>query len=277
MGRRAPVLGRRVWPCSISWSSEAWSTGSAIADPVSGTSSRRPSRNPRSCERSGAEASSSASSSWILGTASRSCPVELDVASLVDDTAFEHGLLVTSTHPQADGFAGDQTLLAPAYVSTDDELAQIVDRFRATIESVERSIKGSLSAVGTRMSSRDGHGEEFVLLAIPDMNGSLRGKALRPAAFEAAVQHGTVMTDLIIGLDPVDTPITDYERFGIRTGAADLLLTPDVDTVPRAHVAARVADLSRHAQLARRERRATSPPGRCSAPSSTTCRRSATT
>ncbi len=63
------------------------------------------------------------------------------------------------------------------------------------------------------------------------MNGSLRGKALRPAAFEAAVQHGTVMTDLIIGLDPVDTPITDYERFGIRTGAADLLLTPDVDTV----------------------------------------------
>jgi glutamine synthetase len=74
-------------------------------------------------------------------------------------------------------------------------------------------------------------GEEFVLLAIPDMNGSLRGKALRPAAFEAAVQHGTVMTDLIIGLDPVDTPITDYERFGIRTGAADLLLTPDVDTV----------------------------------------------
>ena len=79
--------------------------------------------------------------------------------------------------------------------------------------------------------SAEGAGEEFVLLAIPDMNGSLRGKALRPAAFEAAVQHGTVMTDLIIGLDPVDTPITDYERFGIRTGAADLLLTPDVDTV----------------------------------------------
>jgi glutamine synthetase len=39
------------------------------------------------------------------------------------------------------------------------------------------------------------------------------------------------MTDLILGLDPVDTPITDYERFGIRTGAADLILTPDVDTL----------------------------------------------
>ena len=74
-------------------------------------------------------------------------PVELDAASLVDDTAFEHGLLVTSTHPQADGFAGDQTLLAPAYVSTDEELAQVVDRFRDTIESVERAIKDSLRAV----------------------------------------------------------------------------------------------------------------------------------
>jgi adenosylmethionine-8-amino-7-oxononanoate aminotransferase len=74
-------------------------------------------------------------------------PVELDVASLIDDTAFEHGLLVTSTHPQADGYAGDQTLLAPAYVSTDEELAQVVERFRATMGSVERSIKGSLPAV----------------------------------------------------------------------------------------------------------------------------------
>jgi glutamine synthetase len=74
-------------------------------------------------------------------------------------------------------------------------------------------------------------GREFVLLAIPDMNGSLRGKALRPAAFEAAVRHGTVMTDLILGLDPVDHPIEDYETFGIKTGAADLLVRPDEDTL----------------------------------------------
>jgi adenosylmethionine-8-amino-7-oxononanoate aminotransferase len=72
-------------------------------------------------------------------------PVELDVASLMDDTALEHGLLVTSTHPQADGFAGDQTLLAPAFVTTDAELDEIVDRFRATIGDVERSLKASLS------------------------------------------------------------------------------------------------------------------------------------
>ncbi len=74
-------------------------------------------------------------------------------------------------------------------------------------------------------------GEEFVLLGIPDVNGSLRGKALRPGAFESALRHGTVMTDLILGLDPVDTPIADYERFGIRTGAADLIVHPDPDTV----------------------------------------------
>ena len=73
------------------------------------------------------------------------------------------------------------------------------------------------------MSRGEPSGEEFVLLGIPDVNGSIRGKALRPDAFEDAVEHGTVMTDLILGLDPVDTPIADYERFGIRTGAADLI------------------------------------------------------
>jgi glutamine synthetase len=71
----------------------------------------------------------------------------------------------------------------------------------------------------------------FVLLGIPDMNGSIRGKALRPEAFDTAVERGTVTTDLIVGLDPTDTPITDYERFGIRTGAADLLVHPEPDTL----------------------------------------------
>ncbi|MEX2405950.1 MAG: aminotransferase class III-fold pyridoxal phosphate-dependent enzyme [Actinomycetota bacterium] len=71
-------------------------------------------------------------------------PVELDVASLIDDMAFEHGLLVTSTHPQADGFAGDQTLIAPAFVSSDEELSEMVDRFKTTIGDVEQTVKGSL-------------------------------------------------------------------------------------------------------------------------------------
>lgn len=77
-------------------------------------------------------------------------PVDLDTAALIDDTAFEHGLLVTSTHPQADGFAGDQSLLAPAYVSTDEELAEMIERFQSTVADVERVVKRSL--VGTARS-----------------------------------------------------------------------------------------------------------------------------
>src|SRR5207249_2227219 len=48
-------------------------------------------------------------------------PHELDAATLVDDVAFEHGLLVSSTHSTPDGFAGDEVVLAPAYTSTDGE------------------------------------------------------------------------------------------------------------------------------------------------------------
>jgi len=72
---------------------------------------------------------------------------------------------------------------------------------------------------------------EFVLLGMPDVNGSLRGKALSRDAFEAAVRDGTVTTDLLLGLDPIDTPITDYEEFGIRSGAGDLIVHPDADTL----------------------------------------------
>jgi adenosylmethionine-8-amino-7-oxononanoate aminotransferase len=79
-------------------------------------------------------------------------PQELDAASLVDDVAFEHGLLVTSTHPQADGYAGDQTLLAPAYVSTEGELSEMVERFAATIADVERTVEAALSSPGNGAS-----------------------------------------------------------------------------------------------------------------------------
>jgi glutamine synthetase len=72
---------------------------------------------------------------------------------------------------------------------------------------------------------------KFVLLGFPDMNGSLRGKAMRPEAFKAALRHGAAMTDLLLGLDPVDMPIADYERFGIRSGAADLIVHPEASTL----------------------------------------------
>ena len=67
-------------------------------------------------------------------------PDELDAASLVDDTAFGLGLLVSSTHSTKDGYAGDEVLLAPAYTSSDAELAEMVERFAGTIASLERTV-----------------------------------------------------------------------------------------------------------------------------------------
>ena len=80
-------------------------------------------------------------------------------------------------------------------------------------------------------SGQAAEGGEFILLGIPDVNGSIRGKALRPAAFESALRHGTVMTDLLLALDPTDTPISDYTSFGIRSGAGDLIVRPDPSTL----------------------------------------------
>jgi adenosylmethionine-8-amino-7-oxononanoate aminotransferase len=77
-------------------------------------------------------------------------PPELDAAAMIDDVALEYGVLVTSTHPQADGFAGDQTLLAPAYVATDAELGEMVERVGATVRDVDRRIASALRATEAR-------------------------------------------------------------------------------------------------------------------------------
>jgi hypothetical protein len=63
----------------------------------------------------------------------------------VDQTAFEHGLLVTSTHSTPDGYTGDQTLLAPAFTASDSELSEMVERFAVTIADVEKKVEESLS------------------------------------------------------------------------------------------------------------------------------------
>jgi adenosylmethionine-8-amino-7-oxononanoate aminotransferase len=73
-------------------------------------------------------------------------PAGLQAAALVDATALDHGLLVTSSHSTPDGYAGDQTLLAPAFTSTDEELAELVERFAATMADVERTVKEKLAA-----------------------------------------------------------------------------------------------------------------------------------
>ncbi len=71
-------------------------------------------------------------------------PHELDAATLVDDIAFELGLLVSSTHSTLDGYAGDEVLLAPAYTSTDEELDEMVERFKATVDAVEKAVDKKL-------------------------------------------------------------------------------------------------------------------------------------
>ncbi len=73
-------------------------------------------------------------------------PAELGVARRIDEVALENGLCVYSTQPTADGWAGDQTLLAPAFVATDDELGEMIDRMARTVRAVEAEVKRALAA-----------------------------------------------------------------------------------------------------------------------------------
>jgi len=72
-------------------------------------------------------------------------PPELGVARRVDLTAMEKGLIVYSTMPTRDGYAGDQTLFAPPFTTPDDDLSEMVARFAATIRAVAKSIDGELT------------------------------------------------------------------------------------------------------------------------------------
>lgn len=60
----------------------------------------------------------------------------LRIAPRIDQEALRRGLIVYSTQPTADGYAGDQTLLAPAFNATDAELGAMVERMAATIAAV---------------------------------------------------------------------------------------------------------------------------------------------
>jgi adenosylmethionine-8-amino-7-oxononanoate aminotransferase len=71
-------------------------------------------------------------------------PPEMGTARRVDLTAMDLGLIVYSTMPTRDGYAGDQTLFAPPFTTTDAELAQMVERFAETIRTVAKSIEAEL-------------------------------------------------------------------------------------------------------------------------------------
>jgi adenosylmethionine-8-amino-7-oxononanoate aminotransferase len=76
---------------------------------------------------------------------------ELEVARRIDMEALDRGLLVYSTQPTSDGYAGDQTLLAPAFVSSEAELAEMVERMAQVVSAIEGQVKDRISAgVGLR-------------------------------------------------------------------------------------------------------------------------------
>jgi adenosylmethionine-8-amino-7-oxononanoate aminotransferase len=75
----------------------------------------------------------------------RFLPFELRVASRIDDAALANGLVVLSTQPTRDGMAGDQTLFAPPFTATDQELAVMVERFAATIRQVAAEVEEQLA------------------------------------------------------------------------------------------------------------------------------------
>ncbi len=71
-------------------------------------------------------------------------PDALQVAHRVEDAALEHGLLISSTHSTADGYAGDEILLAPAFTSTDSELELMIDRFAETLADVAEWVEAHM-------------------------------------------------------------------------------------------------------------------------------------
>ncbi len=73
---------------------------------------------------------------YLLGVELVMLPDERHMDERVEETALRHGLLVSTTHSTLDGFVGDEIVLAPAFTSTDDELAEMVARLAATLREL---------------------------------------------------------------------------------------------------------------------------------------------
>src|SRR5256886_8537699 len=71
-------------------------------------------------------------------------PPALGGARSIDLPATEMGVIVYSTMPTRDGFAGDQTLFAPPFTTPDDDLGEMVVRFASTVRAVAESVEREL-------------------------------------------------------------------------------------------------------------------------------------
>jgi adenosylmethionine-8-amino-7-oxononanoate aminotransferase len=65
----------------------------------------------------------------------------LKVARRVDTAALAEALLTYSTQPTADGMAGDQTMLTPAFTTTDEDFEEIARRLARAIKKVARDVE----------------------------------------------------------------------------------------------------------------------------------------
>jgi adenosylmethionine-8-amino-7-oxononanoate aminotransferase len=74
-------------------------------------------------------------------------PRGLRVAGRIDDAALERGLIILSTQPTGDGMAGDQSLFAPPFTSTEDELQEMVARFADTVRQVAAEVELELARI----------------------------------------------------------------------------------------------------------------------------------
>jgi adenosylmethionine-8-amino-7-oxononanoate aminotransferase len=72
-------------------------------------------------------------------------PPELRLGTRIDATAFDRELIVLSTQPTRDGYAGDQTLFAPAFTATDEELDEMVSRFADVVRRVAADVEPDLA------------------------------------------------------------------------------------------------------------------------------------
>ena len=79
---------------------------------------------------------------FLLGVDLVDLPDDVHANERVEDVAFEHQLLVSSTHSTADGYAGDEVVIAPAFTSTDEELVMMVGRFAEVLSEVSASLGG---------------------------------------------------------------------------------------------------------------------------------------
>lgn len=71
-------------------------------------------------------------------------PEKLNVARRIDLEALDREVLIYSTQPTADGYACDQTLIAPAFIASDHELDQMVQRIAESVRAVAAQVAGEL-------------------------------------------------------------------------------------------------------------------------------------